>query len=129
MIQEVSCKERNEYDNEQRVGVSTCTEFVVVVKMQRRAFFPFFSYVLIACTHLRPCSADIPLHGEVAAANVMDGIDTHAIGFDDATNKFGISTCFRHDVVILLERAVSACKDLVEMTRLMIAGRLVEDLS
>ena len=99
------------------------------MKKPRKAFLQFFGYVLVACTHLRPRSADIPLEGEVAAANVMDGIDTHAIGFDDATNKFGISTCCRHDVVILLERAVSACKDLVEMARLMIAGRLVEDLS
>lgn len=58
----------------------------------------------------------------------MDGIDTHAIGFDDASNEFGISTRCGHDVVILLKCAVSTCKDLVEMARLMIAGRLVEDL-
>lgn len=100
------------------------------MKKPIRAFL-FSSYVLIVCTHLRPRSADIPLEGEVAAANVMDGINTNAVGCDDAVNEFnefGISTRCRHDFVILLELAIPACKDLMEMTRLMIAGRLVEDL-
>ena len=100
---------------------------MVVKKKPRRAFL-FSSYVLIACTHLRSRSADIPLESEVAAANVMDGIDTNAVGCDDAVNEFGISTRCRHDVVILLELAIPTCKDLMEMTRLMIAGGLVEDL-
>ena len=59
---------------------------------------------------------------------MVDGIDTHAVAGDDAFYEFRISTRCGHDVVILHERAVPACKDLVKEARLMIAGRLVKDL-
>ena len=59
---------------------------------------------------------------------MVDCINANFVGADDSVDEFGKRTRCREDLIVLLKLAVPARKDLMKMTRLVIAGRLVKDL-
>ena len=86
-----------------------------------------------ACTYLWPRSTIIPLQCKVSVADVVDCIYTKLIGHDDAVDEFHYIALRWINVVVYFEmaetvREIDIFEHLVEMTRLVVARRLIEDL-
>ena len=79
-------------------------------------------------TYLWSCSAKVPLESKISLANVVYGVDAGLIRHNNALDElYHVVLRWRY-VMIYYKIAVVTFEHFVEMTRLMITGRLVEDL-